>query len=289
MKLLGLFPGQGSQAVNMVEDVMDIAQTIFQSANSVLNFDLLDLIVNGPIEKLTLTKWAQPAILSVSYAYWLKHYDKLKFDCLLGHSLGELTALLISGVINFETAVYLAHKRGEFMQDAVPEGVGGMTAIIYDKLEEILGFVESYELFVANYNTPSQIVVAGLIEKLIPFEERVKQVKGAKMVRLQVSAPFHTPLLMPAREKFFRLLEGINFSSPKIPVISNAFVKEYPEDPVLIKNFLADQIVSPVRFIDCLNYAVSKYNVENFIEIGYGTVLTGLIRRSGLSLQPLKE
>lgn len=285
MGVVGLFPGQGSQSVGMAEKVKDKSYKLFERASSILGRDLLDLIESGPSQELTLTKWAQPAILTVSYAYWLNFHTQENYVCFLGHSLGELTALLVSGVFDFETAVYLAHKRGEYMQEAVPEGLGGMTAFLTDSVQEIVEWASQFNVYIANYNSPTQIVIAGLLEDLNRFEEFVSKQTRVKCIRLQVSAPFHTPLMEPARLKFSALLDGIKISSPTVPVISNGYVKEYPKDVSMLKSFLSDQIVQPVRFLECLKYSVEHFGCKQFDEIGFGTILTGLAKKSGLPLQ----
>ncbi|MCS6961336.1 MAG: ACP S-malonyltransferase [Deltaproteobacteria bacterium] len=293
-KILGLFPGQGSQAVGMADDLVEKYLNFFETANRVLNFDLLNLMTSGPQEILTLTKWAQPAILTVSFVKFqdLQQTEGLQlqnYACFVGHSLGELSALLCSGVLDFETAVFLAHKRGEFMQDAVPEGKGGMIALVGLLDKKVFELAEENKVYVANFNSPEQVVFGGMWDNLNKFCESLK-IHGStvKIVPLRVSAPFHTPLLLPAKEKFSTLLETIALKLPQIPVISNVTALPYPNDPIKIRELLSDQIVHSVLFKDCVHYAVENYYFEHFIEIGFGQILTGLIKKNKFAITAFK-
>ncbi|MCS6893399.1 MAG: ACP S-malonyltransferase [Deltaproteobacteria bacterium] len=282
MNYLALFPGQGSQFVGMADKCLAKQPQLFKILDEVLNFPLTNLMMNGPLEKLTLTKWAQPAILTVSYACWLDRDQTKTYRCLLGHSLGELSALLCAEALDFTTAIFLSHKRGQFMQEAVPEGQGGMIAVIGQELSQVEDLCHETDIFVANYNGLNQIVVAGMVSNLEKFSELVAKLNlPYKLIPLKVSAPFHTPLLSSARQKFSEILSKVTFMPPRIPVLSNQLATLYPADSQSIATMLADQIVNPVRFFDCLKFATQTLSCDSFIEFGAGEVLTGLAKKSG--------
>lgn len=256
---------------------------LFNSLDRVTQTAITELIQKGPLESLTLTANAQPAIFTVSYARWVDLVEKGQLSkssivCLVGHSLGELTALCVAGSFSFEDGVKLARSRGLFMQEAVKVGEGGMVAVLGEINSELFELADSFEVYPANLNTQSQVVFAGLTENLESFVTKLKgSGKPYKVIPLKVSAPFHTPLLKSARERFRELLNEVEICEPTVPVLSNINGQPYPCNPEEIKDRLADQIVSPVRFVDCVQNAIQLFDCDSFVEIGHGTVLTGLV------------
>ena len=279
-----LFPGQGSQAVGMgskLYETSDIAKVLFESANKTLGYDIKNLMLNGPIESLTSTENAQPALLASSYAYY-KHYvnenSEIKIAACAGHSLGEYTALVAAEVIDFEDAIMLVHKRGKYMQEAVPAGKGGMLAVMGLGEEEILGFCSKVTqgiVEIANLNCPGQTVVAGDKKGLAEFQDIAS---GSKIIPLNVSAPFHSSLMKPAADNLAKDLDAITFNEPKIPVIANVTAKAITNAEES-KELLKQQVCSSVRWTDSINYLVNELSNNQTIEFGPGGVLTKLCKR----------
>ena len=279
-----LFPGQGSQTVGMgskLYETSDIAKDLFESANKVLGYDIKDLMLNGPIENLTSTENAQPALLTSSYAYY-KHYvnenSDNKISACAGHSLGEYTALVAAEVIDFKDAIMLVHKRGKYMQEAVPVGKGGMLAVMGLSEEEILNFCSKTTqgvVEIANLNCPGQTVVAGDKKGLAEFQDIAS---GSKIIPLNVSAPFHCSLMKPAADNLAKDLDAITFNEPKIPVIANVTAKTITSAEES-KELLKQQVCSSVRWTDSVNYLVSEFSINQTIEFGPGGVLTKLCKR----------
>jgi len=276
MRVLALFPGQGSQKVGMLSPFLNSCSSLIKKADDILNFPLSRLIQDGPQETLNLTKWAQPAIMLTSICAWTR-VQRETVSVLLGHSLGELTALQVAGVLSFEDAILLAFKRGILMQEAVPEGIGGMLAVISDKIELIQLLSEEAGVWVANFNSPNQVVVSGTIKNLEKFKTIAQQkLESAKLIPLKVSAPFHCPLLKSAREAFLEELKKVTLKTPTIPVISNYLASVYPSNPADIAYALASQIDNPVRFVDCLKFAKDNFQADTILEVGHGEILTKL-------------
>ncbi|HEK85597.1 MAG: ACP S-malonyltransferase [Candidatus Saccharicenans sp.] len=277
-KRLFLFPGQGSQVVGMGWDFYqksEEARKIFKTADEILGFKLSQLCFEGPEEELRLTANTQPALLTVSYiAFYLLG---LKPDIAAGHSLGEYTALVAAGSLKFEDGIWLVRRRGIYMQEAVPPGVGSMAAVIgveYNKIEEALKKVSRGLVQVANWNSEEQIVIAG--EK-VAVEEALTIIKPPRSVFLSVSGPFHTKLMQPAAEKLKAELDRVTFKDLEFPVVSNvtaAPVKTASE----AKESLAKQIVSPVRWYPSMQ-GLAELELDEAVELGPGKVLTGLLRR----------
>ncbi|MFH1676741.1 MAG: ACP S-malonyltransferase [bacterium] len=285
-KFACIFPGQGSQSVGMAEPLFadSLSTEILNGANDALGFDLLGLMKNGPIEELTLTANAQPAILTTSVALWKlleRALEGVVPAFVAGHSLGEFSALASSGAIKPFDAVKLVRKRGEFMQNAVPAGQGAMAALIGgtdEKASELIRDVAEGDILdIANFNSPGQIVISGSASAIDRAANAAKDYGFKRAIPLQVSAPFHSRLMEPVRKLFTVELSKYEFSKPICPIIHN--VNALPnDDPGLIPDFLARQIDSPVLWTDSILKMISE-EVEVFIEVGSGNVLQGLVKK----------
>jgi len=285
-KIAFVFPGQGSQAVGMGKSVAEEdsnAKKIFEQADSRLGYSLSDIIFNGPIETLTQTTNAQPALLTTSIAIMqCLQTSGIKPDYTAGHSLGEYTALVAAGAISFEDAVYAVHKRGEYMEEAVPNGEGTMAAvlgldrqILKEVTDEVTANGNSVQL--ANLNCPGQIVISGTVKGVEEASALAKERGAKRALPLQVSGPFHSQLMKPAAEKFTRILNEINIVDAQIPVIANV-TAEPMTDANEIKEKLIEQLYSPVQWEDSVRKMIDL-SVDTFIEIGSGKVLSGLIKK----------
>jgi [acyl-carrier-protein] S-malonyltransferase len=286
MKIAYTFPGQASQEVGMGMELKGkypyIAE-LFSKANEVLGFDISKLIESGPIEELTKTENAQPAILLVSYAAFrvLEQETSIKPDFLIGHSLGEYTALCAAKALKFEDALGLVKERGRLMQEACPVGEGAMaavmgltgfnTGILIDKARN--GDI----LDIANYNAPGQFVISGARNAIERACEIAPTMDAKRCVMLNVSAPFHSELMEPAVEKFAAKLKETEFTNPEIPVIANYSAVPY-QSVHEIRPLLAKQIDHPVLYKQSVEYLIEQ-GVEALIEVGPGKVLTGLNKR----------
>ncbi len=281
-----VFPGQGSQSVGMLKEVYDNSDTVkntFKEASEVLGYDLYDLVLNGPQEELGKTFKTQPALLTSSvalYRLWKERTDLLP-KVIAGHSLGEYSALTCAGVIAFKDAVKLVKLRGEFMQEAVPVGVGAMAAIIGlddDTVKSACAEAAQTEVCSAvNFNSPGQVVIAGNAEAVARAGEILKA-KGAKRVLpLAVSVPSHCALMKPAAEKLAKELKEIKFNEPEIPVINNVDVEAQIQVD-MIKDALVRQLYNPVRWVET-EQAMVAAGVSVLVEMGPGKVLSGLSKR----------
>lgn len=294
-KLAVVFPGQGSQSVGMLHDVIEaeeVARATFSEASSALGYDLLQLIQSGPEEKLNQTEFTQPALLTASVAMWRLAMARgvRKPDLLAGHSLGEYSALVASGVINFEDAVRLVQKRGQFMQSAVPLGEGGMAAILGledDQVVEICNQCSDDDSLVqaANFNAPGQIVIAGKADALARAIEKCKESGAKRAMPLAVSAPFHSKMMKPAADSMQQALKEIDFSAPHIPIIQNIDA-EYEVDPGRIRDNLVRQMSGAVLWTGTIQRMVGD-GVSCIMECGPGRVLSGLNKRIDRSLVSL--
>ncbi|MFB7302162.1 ACP S-malonyltransferase [Heyndrickxia sporothermodurans] len=285
-KIAFVFPGQGSQTVGMGKSVVeknDQAKSIFESADQRLGYSLSDIIFNGPDEKLTLTTNAQPALLTTSIAILTCLEEAgIRPDYTAGHSLGEYTALVAAGAMDFEDAVFAVHKRGEYMEEAVPNGEGTMAAILgMDRndlqkvTDEVTANGDSVQL--ANLNCPGQIVISGTVKGVEKASVLAKE-KGAKRaLPLQVSGPFHSELMKPAAQKFVEVLDEVKVQDSKIPVIANVTAAPISKASD-IKEKLIEQLYSPVLWEDSV-LTMLELGVDTFIEIGPGKVLSGLIKK----------
>ena len=283
-----LFPGQGSQYVGMGSDFykkFDIVKKIFSSVDETLGFSLSKIILEGPLEKLQLTQNTQPAIMTVGVSIFNvmnKEYglNLNQSNFFAGHSLGEYTALVCSGALTLENAAYLLNERGKFMQEAVHKNHGAMLAILGMKINEVEQEINLFQkegvCEISNDNSDLQIVVSGEKKIIENLNENLKK-KKKKGILLPVSAPFHCSLMKKAAEKMRDKIDNINFEIPKPLIISNVTAKE-ESDVNKIKPLLVDQITSRVRWRESVNYMVEK-GTKNFIEIGPGKVLSGLVKK----------
>ena len=285
-----LFPGQGSQTVGMgleFYENFDLVKKIFKLADERLDFSISKMILEGPSDQLQLTKNTQPAILVVSYSIFKVLRDEFNFDLnsikyFAGHSLGEYSALVCSGALEFNDALYLLHERGKAMQNAVPVNKGSMIAILGLELEEINELLKNNASSegiceIANDNADGQVIISGNKEVLDKFKITLKN-KNIKHIPLKVSAPFHCSLMQPAAETMKNKIDIIKFSDPAFEIVANVTAKAVKETHI-IKKLLIDQIFSTVRWRESLIY-MSKSGVKNFIEIGPGKALTGMAKRT---------
>jgi [acyl-carrier-protein] S-malonyltransferase len=278
-----VFPGQGSQSTgmgkNLVEEYPEY-NNYYDIASEVIRDDLYAIINAKDDSKLTLTQYTQPAILTTSVIAYehIRKTTNLKPDVVAGHSLGEWTALVVAGVLSFKDAVRMVHLRGKYMSEACPPGEGTMAAVIGLSDEVIEECLKDFDnLCIANYNSPGQIVISGAANE---FDEAEKQLteKGAKMfVRLNVSGPFHSPLIEDAKEKLEKEIENTEFHEANIPVYQNADAKPHTSVEEIKKNLIR-QVTSAVRWTQTVENMISD-GVDEFYEIGHGGVLSGLIKR----------
>lgn len=280
-----IFPGQGAQYIGMAKEIASeyiSASYIFDQASEALDMDMKKMIFEGDDETLKITENTQPAIVTASVACLQPLLEKgITPDFTAGLSLGEYSAHVASGTVDFKTAVSLVRKRGRFMQEAVPLGVGTMAAILGLAREDVLECCKQASAFgivePANFNCPGQVSIAGEIRAVEKAMELCSG-KGAKRaVLLAVSAPFHCSMLKPAGEKLMSELEKIDFSDFKTPLIANvtAGIVKSPSD---IKDLLARQVSSPVLWEDSIRLMVEQ-GVDTFIEIGPGKVLSGFMKK----------
>ncbi|KYN85886.1 malonyl CoA-ACP transacylase [Vibrio cidicii] len=287
-----VFPGQGSQAVGMLAELgeqYDIVKETFAQASEALGYDLWSLVQNGPVEDLNQTFRTQPALLASSVAIW-RVWQQLGLAQpanLAGHSLGEYSALVCAGVIDFKQAIKLVELRGQLMQEAVPAGTGAMYAIIGLDDEAIAKACEDAAqgevVSPVNFNSPGQVVIAGSKDAVERAGVLCKEAGAKRALPLPVSVPSHCALMKPAADKLAIALESIEFNAPQLPVINNVDVVA-ETDPVKIKDALVRQLYSPVRWTESVEL-MSNQGVEKLLEMGPGKVLTGLTKRIVKSLE----
>ena len=281
-----IFPGQGSQKIGMLKNLIvdsNIVQDTFSEASEVLGKDLWEIVQHNTASNLDKTEITQPALLTASTAIWRlwEYRNGPRPSVVVGHSLGEYSALVCSGVIPFQDAVNLVFRRGQYMQLAISRGMGKMAAIIglgSHKVEEICKEAEETDvLSAANFNTPQQTVIAGnadAVDRAIALSKK----QGAKRaLPLNVSIPAHCGLMKPAAGNLEKELSKIKFYKPEITVIQNVDAR-INEDPEKIKRNLVKQLYSPVLWVDCIKL-INKKEIKNLVECGPGGVLSGLIKR----------
>ena len=279
-----VFPGQGSQSVGMLSDVISefsVAQETLQQADEILGYKLSELILNGPAEELNLTPNTQPALVAVEVALWRALAGKVMPDVMAGHSLGEYSALVCAQALSFDDALLLVRRRGELMQKSVPKGVGAMAAILGmddEKVEDICQVCEQGEVVqAANYNSPGQVVIAGNHAAVERAVAACKEAGAKRAMLLPVSGPFHSALMLPAASEFAEYIAQFEVLAPDVPVLQNAS-NAFEQDPETIRQNLVKQIASPVRWTQLIQQLADN-GVENLLEIGPGKVLTGLNKR----------
>ena len=283
-----VFPGQGSQKIGMIKEFyqkFDLVKRLFKDADDILNIPITKIIFDGPGEKLNLTENTQPAIFLASYCIFeiIKKefgYDFNKFKYFAGHSLGEYSALACVGSTSFEDTLKILQKRGKFMQEAIPLGNGGMLAVLgiaSKELDKILQEnIKKYECFIANDNSKHQVVVSGLKKDINLLSDDLSN-KKIKNLKLNVSAPFHCKYMKTASEKMASYINQLEMNKLEKPIISNVTAKE-TVSPKEIKSLLISQIEKKVRWLESIEY-MKNNGVKNFVEIGPGKVLSGLIKR----------
>ena len=283
-----IFPGQGSQIIGMGNEFyqnFSYVRDFFTKADDLLKKNLSKLILEGPKDKLDLTENTQSAIFLVSYSIFKVIEKETNFDLksakfYAGHSLGEYSALCCSQSINFEQTINLLNHRGKAMQNAVPNGVGGMYAVLGVNIDEVNKILKdnsnNFKCYIANDNTNGQIAVSGELSSLNLLEEELKRNK-IKFIQLPVSAPFHCPLMKKATDEMKQIIIDTKFKDPNVDIISNVTAKPQKKSEE-IKNLLIEQIEQPVRWRESINNMIGL-GVNKFIEIGPGKVLSGLIKR----------
>ena len=283
-----LFPGQGSQIVGMGSEFYNNfpdVKKIFAEADDVLKFKISKTILDGPEHELKLTQNTQPAILVVSYSIFTVLKNEFNFDLkkakyFAGHSLGEYSALLCANALSFEDALHLLFERGKSMQEAVPSGKGSMIAILGSGIDEINSYIQQVKKIgvceIANDNAQGQTIVSGNTVAIEELKKILKNIKK-KCITLPVSAPFHCSLMKPAANKMKDKINSVNFKKPDYEIVANVTAAPI-DDTNEIKQLLFQQIYSKVRWRESVLF-MSEKKINNFIEIGPGKVLTGLIKR----------
>ncbi|UOQ85537.1 ACP S-malonyltransferase [Gracilibacillus salinarum] len=286
-KVAFIYPGQGSQAVGMGQDLYDNYQQVrelFDQANEVLGFNLTDIMFEGPKETLTKTENTQPALLLVSAAITqLLKEQGIHPSVTGGHSLGEYSALVAANALPVTEAVELVHQRGKLMENAYPAGKGAMAAVLgLDKttLQETLTHIHEQTdevIEIANINCPGQIVVSGSQKAVDVAVEQLKEAGAKRVLPLAVSGPFHSSLMKPAAEQFSELVQNVNWTDTTIPVYANVTADKVTSQEQ-IKQLLVEQLYSPVRFEEIIEQLLDE-SLDAIVEVGSGKVLTGLVKK----------
>lgn len=290
-KIAFVFPGQGAQAVGMGKDAYEAhagAKEVYELADRVLGFPLTELVFGGPEEQLKQTANTQPALVATSLALYEVFREKgIRPDYVAGHSLGEYSALAVAGALSFEDAIRTVRARGLLMEQAVPGGQGAMAAALGAGRQELAALcaevsssVGAVEL--ANLNCPGQIVVSGTKEGVAAVAERGKEAGAKRVIPLEVSGPFHSSLMKPAAEKLAEVLAALPVAAAEVPVVANVTARPVTE-PEEIRRLLVEQVYSPVLWEDTVTWLIGQ-GVDTFIEIGSGSVLAGLIKKTDKSV-----
>ncbi|WP_248884976.1 ACP S-malonyltransferase [Acidithiobacillus acidisediminis] len=289
-----VFPGQGSQSIGMLAAISasrPVLREVFTEASDLLHRDLWQLAQEGPVEELNQTRWTQPLMLTAGYAVfraWEEEGGSAP-DFVAGHSLGEYTALVVAGSLDFSDALHLVARRGALMQDAVPEGAGAMAAVLGIAEEDLRALcqreAQGEVLELANLNAPGQIVVAGQRAAVERLSERAKDAGAKKVVLLPVSVPSHCSLMTEAAEAFAADLAQVEIRSPNMLLVQNVDAQSH-RDPAAIREALRRQIFSPVRWTESIRF-LARQGATTFVEMGPGKVLSGLGKRIEPSLRML--
>ena len=289
-----VFPGQGSQKIGMLAELASLNPTVeatFKEASDVLGYDLWQMIQQGEQADINLTERTQPILLASSVAIWRLWNEKggPTPAQMAGHSLGEWSALVCAGAVEFADAVKIVRARGAYMQEAVPVGEGAMAAILGLSDEVITAACDKARddgiVDAVNFNAPGQVVIAGSAAAVDRAIAICKEAGAKRALALPVSAPFHTSLMQPAAEQLTELVESTTFASPTIPVIHNVTAKP-EQDAKAIKSLMLEQIYKPVLWVDCI-LALKAAGAEHFVECGPGRVLNGLTKRIDRDLKSL--
>lgn len=283
----GIFPGQGSQVVGMGQELAAqhaVVRDTFAEANAVLGFDLTAICCEGPADELKRTSIAQPALVTVSTAYWrLLTAQGFTCEVVAGHSLGEYSALVAAGALAFPDALRLVRRRGELMEQAAAQHPGGMAAVLGQSDEDVQALCAEATagghgiVVPANYNSPGQVVVSGESDAIAALRVAAKT-RGIKAIPLAVSGPFHSPLMQEAADAFAAELDRVTIQIPSKPIVQNV-TAEATTDPAVIRVNLARQITGAVQWVRSV-YTMRNLGITRFVEIGPGTVLTGLVQRT---------
>jgi len=291
-KIAFVFPGQGAQAVGMGKDAYEsspVAKATYDRADEALGYSISKLSFEGPEEELRQTANTQPALLATSVALLEMYKERgLKPDYVAGHSLGEYSALVAAGVLEFSDAVKLVRARGLYMEQAVPGGQGAMAAVLGAEraaLQALCADITAAGTIVelANVNCPGQIVVSGSTDGVAAVVERGKEAGAKRVIPLDVSGPFHSSLMQPAADKLAEALAQAEFRDAAVPVVANVHAKPVTSGAEL-RELLVKQVVSPVQWEDTIAYLIEQ-GVDTFVEIGSGTVLAGLIKKIDKSVR----
>lgn len=282
-----LFPGQGSQSVGMLAELADLhpcVHAVFADASDVLGYDLWDIVKNGPEEQLNSTRYTQPAMLAAGVAIWRVWCEQTetRVSWMAGHSLGEYTALVASGSLDFRDGIRLVAERARLMQEAVPSDVGAMAAVLGLGDAEVLTVCAEASrgeslVSAANFNAPGQVVVAGHREAVARAVDLAKASGAKRAVVLPVSVPSHCPLMKHAAEEFRKVIKAVPITPSGVKVVHNVDVK-FQSDEGFIREALVQQLYGSVRWADTIRY-LAENGVDHFVEMGPGRVLAGLNRR----------
>ena len=283
-----VFPGQGAQFVGMGKDLYDNfpkAKERFDQANEILGFNITDIIFNGTDEDLKQTKVTQPAVFLHSVIRAICLGDDFKPEMVAGHSLGEFSALVATGVLSFEDGLRLVSKRALAMQAACelqPSTMAAVLGLEDEKVVEVLKSITNEVVVAANFNCPGQLVISGSIAGVEQACEALKNAGAKRALPLKVGGAFHSPLMEPAREELAKAIEETNFSSPKCPIYQNVVAHAVTEPQEIKKNLIA-QLTAPVRWTECVRAMISD-GATLFTEVGPGTVLQGLVKKIDSSI-----